>query len=117
MYCINYALNSGSYSKIAETLLPMTVRKGSGKVWEERDNILGGGGGGVWNFWRLPSHPNLKITWSRNVPVNQGLDDTLNISPEEVTNFYLFWSLSKVVDHTNDWFSLDWIINAMEIWT
>ena len=45
MYRINYALNSGSYSKIAETLLPMTVRKGSGKVWEERDNILGGGGG------------------------------------------------------------------------
>ena len=116
LYCINYALNSGSYSKIAETLLPMTIRKGSGKVWEEHDKILGGGGG-VWNFWRLPSHPTLKMTWSSTVPVNQGLDDTLNISPEEVTNFYLFWSLSKVVDHTNDWFSLDWIINAMEIWT
>ena len=119
MHCIIYALNSGSYSKIAETLLPMTIRKGSGKVWEEHDKILGGeggGGGGVWNFWRLPSHPTLKMTWSSNVPVNQGLDDTLNISPEEVTNFYLFWSLSKVVDHTNDWFSLDWIINAMEMW-
>ena len=46
MYCINYALNSGSYSKIAETLLPMTIRKGSGKVWEEHDKILGGGGWG-----------------------------------------------------------------------
>lgn len=45
MYCINYAINLGSYSKIAETLLPMTVRKGSGKVWEEQDKILGGGGG------------------------------------------------------------------------
>ena len=59
MYCINYAINLGSYSKIAETLLPMTVRKGSGKVWEEHDKILGGGGG-VWNFWRLPSHRPLK---------------------------------------------------------
>ena len=119
MYCINYAINSGSYSKIAETLLPMTKRKGSGKVWEEHDRkfLVGGGGEVVWNFWRLSSHPILKMTWSSNVPVNQGLDDTLNISPEEVTNFYLFWSLSKVVDHTNDWFSLDWIINAMEIWT
>ena len=47
MYCINYAINLGSYSKIAETLLPMTVRKGSGKVWEEHDKILGGGGRGV----------------------------------------------------------------------
>lgn len=47
MYCINYAINLGSYSKIAETLLPMTIRKGSGKVWEEHDKILGGGGGGV----------------------------------------------------------------------
>ena len=45
MYCINYAINLGSYSKIAETLLPMTIRKGSGKVWEEHDKILGGGGG------------------------------------------------------------------------
>ena len=119
MYCINYAINSGSYCKIAETLLPMTKRKGSGKVWEEHDRkfLVGGGGGKVvWNFWRLSSHPTLKMTWSSNVPVNQGLDDTLNISPEEVTNFYLFWSLSKVVDHTNDWFSLDWIINAMEMW-
>ena len=116
MYCINYAINSGSYSKIAETLLPMTVRKGSGKVWEEHDKILGGGGRGV-ELLKTTKPPTLKMTWSSNVPVNQGLDDTLNISPEEVTNFYLFWSLSKVVDHTNDWFSLDWIINAMEIWT
>ena len=47
MYCINYAINSGSYSKIAETLLPMTKRKGSGKVWEEHDRkfLVGGGGG------------------------------------------------------------------------
>ena len=49
MYCINYAINSGSYSKIAETLLPMTKRKGSGKVWEEHDRkFLVGGGGGKW---------------------------------------------------------------------
>ena len=47
MYRINYALNSGSYRKIAETLLPITIRKGSGKVWEEQDKILGGGGRGV----------------------------------------------------------------------
>ena len=50
MYCINYAINLGSYSKIAETLLPMTVRKGSGKVWEEHDKILGGGGEGCGTF-------------------------------------------------------------------
>ena len=45
MYCINYAINSESYSKIAETLLPMTKRKGSGKVWEEHDRkfLVGSG--------------------------------------------------------------------------
>ena len=48
MYCINNALNSGSYRKIAETLLPITIRKGSGKVREEHDRkfLVGGGGGG-----------------------------------------------------------------------
>ena len=50
MYCINYALNSGSNRKIAETLLPITIRKGSGKVWEEHDKILGGGGEGCGTF-------------------------------------------------------------------